>query len=296
MTHTRRLLPLCVLLALLAAVLSVNHTQAGATSAPASAPARTALLGAFGPEVTELQGKLVNKRAEDVHGMKFYLGTLNGREVVLAETGIGKVNAAMTTTLMIDRYHPSELIFSGIAGGVSDRVKPGDIVIGDKVGQHDFGFVSDDGMRIDELVSPTDGKAHPKLMPCDARLLALAVAAGTKATFSAIRTSQGERAPQVLTGTIATGDVFVASGKKKAELIKQLAADAVEMEGGAVVQVARQLKTPVLVVRSISDMADATAQLDIKQFFAIAAHNSASLVATLVESLALPAPATQPAP
>ncbi len=296
MTHTRRLLPLCVLLAMLAAGVSVNHTQAGATSSPASVPARTALLGAFGPEVKELQGKLINKRVEDVQGMKFFLGTLNGREVVLAETGIGKVNAAMTTTLMIDRYHPTEIIFSGIAGGVSDRVKPGDIVIGDKVGQHDFGFVSDDGMRIDELVSPTDGKAHPKLMPCDARLVALAVAAGTKAAFSAIRTSQGERTPQVLTGIIATGDVFVASDRKKAELTRQLGADAVEMEGGAVVQVARQLKTPVLVVRSISDMADASAQIDIKQFFEIAARNSATLVATVVESLAAPTAAAQPAP
>ena len=76
---------------------------------------------------------------------------------MLAETGIGKVNAAMTTTLVIEHYAPAEIIFSGIAGGLSDRVKPGDIVIGEKVGQHDFGLVSDAGMRVDELVSPTDG-------------------------------------------------------------------------------------------------------------------------------------------
>jgi adenosylhomocysteine nucleosidase len=228
--------------------------------------------------------------------MKFHLGTLHGRPVVLAETGIGKVNAAMTTTLIIDRYRPSEIIFSGIAGGVSARVKPGDIVIGEKLAQHDYGLVTDQGMTIDELTSPIDGKRHPKLMPCDPRLVALAQAAAGKVALTPVCTTQGVRTPQVLTGIIATGDVFVASPRKKDELIKQLQADAVEMEGGAVVQVARQLQTPVLVVRSISDLADASAQVDLAQFFQVAAHNSAALVAAVVESLASPTPATHPAP
>src|SRR5579859_6781049 len=94
-------------------VLTTHHSTAQTTDAPTDAPV-TAILGAYGEEITLLLAKVENKKERVIARLHFTEGTLNGRRVVVALTGIGKVNAAITTTLMIENFHPAELLFSGI--------------------------------------------------------------------------------------------------------------------------------------------------------------------------------------
>ena len=260
----------------------------GAPTAASTQPAAaevTAVLGAFGPEVAQIQRRMTDTQTQSLHGLRVVTGKIGRRSVVLAQTGIGKVNAAMTTSLVIERFSPSQIIFSGIAGGVSDRVRPGDIVIAEKIAQHDFGDVTDAGMKARPLEDPISGEKHPMFHFGDPRLIELARSSARTAKLTTVPTSIGQRPPEVMTGTVVTGDVFVASAAKKQQLIADFGADAVEMEGAAVAQVAAQLKVPCVVIRSISDMADKAAFVDIGKFLEVAAGNSASLVCEMVRQL-----------
>jgi len=250
-------------------------------------PPRTVILCAFDEEAAVLNQAMTQPQERIIAGLKITTGQLRGRNVALAQTGIGKVNAAMTTTAAIITLHPSEIVFSGIAGGISPDVHPGDIVIGTATAQHDVGHLESDGFRH----TPTDaylGGDNPLFFKADERLLQCAETAAGKLKLEGIPGKDGERAPKVSTGVIVTGDMFVASSAKKAELVKEFKADAVEMEGAAVAQVCHQMNVPCIVIRSISDNADENANTDLKQFYKIAAANSAKLIIELVDSLAKP--------
>ena len=140
------------------------------------------------------------------------------------------------------------------------------------------------------LTLPPSVKIWLRTQPVDMRkgfdgLLAIAQQAAKHIALDPITTAQSKRVPKVITGTIATGDVFVASPKKSTLLHKTFGADAVEMEGAAVAQVCWQWNVPCLVIRSISDSADHNAVYDARVFRRIAAHNSATLVAEIVARL-----------
>lgn len=251
-------------------------------------PSTTGILGAFGDEIAILEQTLADARPQTILGIRFVTGTLNGRNVVVASSGVGKVNAAMCATLLIDHFMPSEVIFSGIAGGINPDLHPGDIVIGEKTAHHDMGTLNPEGMHYRGMRSPVDSRPNPVFFDADPRLLQAAEAARKQLSLEKIQTSEGERAPAIIKGVIVTGDVFVASPSKKEELRKALNADAVEMEGAAVAQVCRELGVACLVIRSISDTADAKARQDAGFFFPIAAQNSSLFVRSIVEHLALP--------
>jgi len=246
----------------------------------------TAVLGAMPDEVHLLESRLQDKQVQEHLGMKFFSGTLVGRRVVVAYTGIGKVNAAMTTTLVLDHYQPAEVLFTGVAGGINTNLGPGDIVLGERVAQHDFGEVSDQNFQTQPTDNPRTGQHNPLFFAGADRLLAVAGAAAQSVSWEQLVTTQGARTPQVRRGVIVTGDVFVASPVKCAELRTKFKADAVEMEGGAVAQVCAQQGVPCLVIRSLSDRADATANLDFKKFFQAAAANSAHLTEAILRQLA----------
>ena len=204
---------------------------------------------------------------------------------MLAETGVGKVNAAVTTTLLIEHFRPEEVIFTGIAGGVDPKLNPGDIVIGVKTAHHDYVFVKPDG--VDTMPTRNHAGDHnPLFIPSDERLCRLAREAAEDLELDKILTHDGERRPEIVTGVIVTGDAFISSDAVKEELRYRLDADAVEMEGAAVAQVCRQNKIPFLVLRSLSDKADRNATEDIQKFYKTAAKNSACLVMKILELLA----------
>ena len=250
----------------------------------------TAILGAFEQEIILLEDELTDTLEQRIEGIRFVSGKLSGKRVVIAFTGIGKVNAAMTTTLLIEHFKPNKIIFTGIAGGVNPELQPGDIVIAEKTAHHDMGTIWPEGLFHKGVKNRLDGWENPVFFNADEQLLKLAERAAEKIEFGSIQIIAGDRAPKVIKGVVVTGDAFIASTAKCAELRKKLGADAVEMEGAAVAQLCYQRRIGYLVIRSISDKADEGAVLDKQTFYIMAAKNSAMLVAEIVGLLGMELP------
>ena len=243
----------------------------------------TAIVGAYGDEITYLLGKVENKKRSIVGGLPFTEGELDGRHVVVALTGIGKVNAAITTTLMIEHFHPTEVLFSGIAGGVDPALSPGDLVIGKKIAYHDYGTLGDSLLR-DPTRNPVTGQNNPLFFGSNDTLVEIAERVSRGLTLE--KPIEGRPAPHVVSGIIVTGDVFVSSQKATQRLWQQLDAEATDMESAAVAQTCWQRGIPFIVIRSLSDAADADAEKDIHRFYRVAAHNAALLVIAITDELA----------
>ncbi len=236
----------------------------------------TVILGAFDEEVRILQESLKDKKEQTIEGIRCMTGVLNGRQVAIAETGIGKVNAAMTTALLIRVFHPREILFTGIAGGLNPDLMPGDIVIAQSVAHHDFHTILNNQQPSLQTRNPLTKDLNPQFFPADSILFLDAQKAARTARFEKI--GKAQKPPQVVIGRVVTGDVFVSSSEKVKQLRQDFQADATEMEGAAVAQVCWQLKVPCLVIRSLSDKADENARGDMMTFYKTAAKNSASLV------------------
>lgn len=255
-------------------------------SEPSMVEGATAILGAFHAEVNLLRDILADRQERTIEGIRFSAGKLRGEDVVIAWTGVGKVNAAMTTTLLIEHFRPREIIFTGIAGGVDPNLGPGDIVIAHKTAHHDMGTLWPEGLFFRGVKNPLNNMRNPVFFDADEELVKLALRAGEKTGFRNIVTVDGPREPKVVTGIIVSGDAFVASEEKCKELRKRLRADAVEMEGAAVAQICHQRDIPHVVIRCLSDNADAGAIADSQTFYILAAENSSRLVSEMM-SLAL---------
>lgn len=228
------------------------------------------------PELAPVESELANTREEYIHGIRFVTGKRGGRNVVIAKTGCGKVNAAMVTVLLIDHFRPSEVIYTGVAGGINPHLRPGDVLIGTKTSQHDRGTIDEYGFK----------RFHIDELPADARLLRLAEAARKRVQLEKVELDEEEHSARIVQGVIVTGDAFIASSATRTELRKSLGADAVEMEGAAAAQVCARLGVPCLVVRSISDSADTTAWGDYRKYRDTAARNSAAVVLGILHELA----------
>ncbi|GAB3314055.1 5'-methylthioadenosine/S-adenosylhomocysteine nucleosidase [Larkinella ripae] len=243
----------------------------------------TALLGAFDEEVKLVQQSLRNPKRQTLNGIQFMTGQLNGRDVVVAETGIGKVNAAMTTAFVLAHFKPERVLFTGIAGGVNPNLQPGDIVIAQKTAHHDYSSTGFQQQKISQTRNAITKDLNPAYFPGDSGLLLLAQEAAKTVRFESLPTTS--RPPSVMVGTVVTGDQFISSEEKVAGLRAEFKADATEMEGAAVAQVCYQQQVPCLVIRSLSDKANASARQDIRTFYKIAARNSANLVLAIIERL-----------
>jgi adenosylhomocysteine nucleosidase len=237
-------------------------------------------------EITPIERRLEDSREVVVRGNVFRVGTLNGRKVVVGRSGIGKVNAAIVTTLMIGEFNPSAILFSGTAGAIDPDLHPGDVVIGSTMAQHDVGLQTSDGVRRRGMRNALTGELDPLLVPAPEALLAVARRSTQGLSLPPVRTPGGEeRMPRIVEGVIATGDVFVSDETLRQALRNALGAAAVEMEGAAVVQTCRQFGVSCLVVRSITDRADGTAQASYQQFITMASENAAALVAAIIARL-----------
>ena len=261
---------------LLTLIVQGNNVQASST---------VAILGAFDEEVRLLEGQLANSKTHSIEQLQFVTGLLNEQRVVIANTGIGKVNAAMTATLAIEHFQPNHIIFTGVAGGLNPDLHLGDIVIAQRTAQHDLGELASAEIENFGVRSPITGKRNPVFFPADPRLLQIAETVQSRVELSPFETPGGERHPRIVTGTVVTGDIFVAFDAKRTALHENLSADAVEMEGAAVAQICWQRNVPFLVIRSLSDNAGSDATEDFKKYYKIAARNSAALVTKIVDEL-----------
>jgi len=245
----------------------------------------TGVLGAFPPELVLLRSKMENRKDTIISRTLFSKGILSGKPIVLAQTGIGKVNAAITTTLMIEHFKPNEIVFSGIAGGIDTALNPGDIVIGTQVTYHDYGAIEDSGMVYTPTKNPYDMAENPISFNCDSALIQKAVLVSQNLKFEKVKRENGSFYPSITKGIVVTGDVFVASEIATKRLRNDLHAAVTEMEGAAIAQTCYQQKVPFLIIRSLSDNANKKASSDVKSFYQIAAENAAIMVIGVVGKL-----------
>ena len=248
--------------------------------------APTAIIGAFDSEVELIKTEMTEKKTVTLLQIPFITGKLKGKSTILCETGVGKVNAAITTTLLLYYFKPKEVIFTGIAGSLDPKILPADIVIGAKCAQHDHGdYWQKEGFVPEGPRNPRTGYNIPLYLKADPRLLKIAQKAATQIQFNKIKIRTGFRVPKVRLGTILTGDIFVAAKTKIKELRERFKGHAVEMEGAAVAQVCYLNKIPHIIIRSISDAGGTDVGKDFHQFYKTAAHNSAKLVIKMIDLL-----------
>jgi len=182
------------------------------------------------------------------------------------------------------------VIFTGVAGALGPELGPGDVVIGERLVQHDLVNHSALGSALRSVRNPLSGAPNPIALEPSPRLLALARQAASGIELEPVAVGEGSRSPRLVFGTIATGDSFVGSPLKKAQLREALGADAVEMEGAAVAQVCHQLGVPFLVVRGLSDRAGNGARDEARLHIDVAARNSARLALAVARLLVSPRP------
>ena len=189
----------------------------------------------------------------------------------------------MTTALMLDNFRPRRILFTGIAGGTNPDLQPGDIVIASRTIHHDYQSITFDPKPTNQTRDALSGQMNPAYLTADSLMLLRARTIARTVAFDPVPTAT--RPPTVVTGTVVTGDPFISSSQKVAQLRQDFGADATKMEGAAGAQVCYQLRVPHLVIRSLSDRADDNARRDMLSFYETAARNSAKLVLTIVEGL-----------
>jgi adenosylhomocysteine nucleosidase len=221
---------------------------------------------------------------KEIGGLGFWPGEIAGREAVFVESGAGKVNAGVATSLLLDRFGCLALLLCGVAGGLDPALGVGDIVIGTGHIQHDYGTQREGYfLTIQPGSRPSRGGTdwHPGYPESETLVERLRAAVdGVELDALPQEVGVGERRPSVHFGTILTGDSFINAEDQRQRLHKEFGAKAVEMEGGAVAQVARRWggDIPFVNVRCLSDLAGRSSHLDFRAFLPVAARY-ASLVA-----------------
>lgn len=222
-------------------------------------------------------------RVEEIAGLAFWPGEIAGREAMFVESGAGKVNAGVAASLLLDRFGCRALLLCGAAGGLDPALGVGDVVVGTRNTQHDFGLAREDGfLAIQPGSRPSLGQAWAPGYAVPEAVVARLRAALDGVTLDPLPAAvgAGERQPAIHFGPIVTGDCFVNAEPLRQRLQSTFAALAVEMEGGAVAQVAARWgdDVPVVNVRCLSDLAGSESHLDFRAFLQVAAR-AASRVA-----------------
>ena len=207
------------------------------------------IIAAMDEEIDSIRELMQSIVIKNIYGLELIEGKINEKDIILVKCGIGKVNAARTTQLLIDNFDMDYIINVGTAGGLSTHIEIGDVVIGEKLLQHDFdksaggnerGYISDLGLY----------------MFSDAKLI-------EKAKYSMENVNENFH---VHVGTIATGDIFVQDISVKNKIEEEFHADCVEMEGAAIAQVCTLDKIPFIVIRGISDKPNGNNGIDFKKY------------------------------
>ena len=225
------------------------------------------IIGAMQIEVEALSAMMTEKRLETISGIEFHLGKLCGRDVVIAKCGVGKVFAAICAQTMIVHYNANVIINTGVAGSLDSRIGIKDLAVSTACVEHDM-----DTSPIGDPVGLLSGINIIEI-PTDRELCDRALAAAASLKINAI------------SGIIATGDQFIGSPEKKKQIRDTFSAIACEMEGGAIAHVCYVNSVRCVVIRSISDNADGTAEIDFPSFARSAAEVSTAVTIELVNNI-----------
>lgn len=227
------------------------------------------IIGAMNEEVVQLKESMEIEETRCIGGYEFYKGKLNNKDIVLVECGIGKVNAAICSTLLIQEFNIDKVLFTGVAGGINPDINIGDIVISTDLVEHDFNATA---FGYDYGVIPRMANSKFK---SDEKLVGVAKKVAEE-KFGKER---------VWVGTILSGDEFVASLEKIKWLRETFNGECVEMEGASVAHVCQVLGKPFVIIRSISDKANHEANMNFDEFVKLAAQNSKLIIEGILEIL-----------
>ena len=219
------------------------------------------IIGAMDAEVAALKSKMNIESTETVSGIEFCRGTLCGKEVVVAKCGVGKVFAAICAQTMIIKFGATHLINTGVGGALDPKLALLDLVISDKVVQHDM-----DTSPLGDPVGLVSG-INRVYFEASTRLIDAAKATGVPC----------------VTGTVASGDQFIADGTVKATITERFGASICEMEGAAIGHVCFVNGVDFLIVRAVSDSANENSVMDFPQLVSRAAVISSTLVEKMLE-------------
>ncbi|GLW40231.1 5'-methylthioadenosine/S-adenosylhomocysteine nucleosidase [Pectobacterium carotovorum subsp. carotovorum] len=229
---------------------------------------KVGIIGAMEQEVTLLRDRIENRLTFQRAGCEIYTGHINGVDVALLKSGIGKVSAALGTTLLLEHSKPDVVINTGSAGGLAPTLNVGDIVVSDEVRYHDadvtaFGY------------EPGQMAGCPAAFLADEKLISLAQEAIAELQLNAVR------------GLVVSGDAFINGAEPLARIRTTFPkAIAVEMEATAIAHVCHQFAVPFVVVRAISDVADKESHLSFDEFLSVAAQQSTRMVEAILAKLA----------
>lgn len=229
---------------------------------------RIGIIGAMDEEVAELREIMNIDKETDLAGLTFYEGTLSEKNIVVVRCGIGKVNAAICTQVLIDKFDVTSVINVGVAGALHSDLDIADIVISSDAVYHDFDTTVF-GQRKGEIP-----RMENSFFEADEALIQLAKKAGE---------ALGEH--KIFVQRIVSGDQFVASGDVKKEIVEEFGAYCTEMEGAAIAHTCCLNKVPYVVIRAISDKADHSADMNFNEFVLKAAKNSSLMIQNMLKEM-----------
>lgn len=228
-----------------------------------------AIIGAMKSEVEQLTARMEAVQMVSQTGMDFYVGTLAGKEVVVVQCGVGKVNAALCTQILADRFNVSAIINTGIAGSLQAEINIGDVVLSEDAIYHDMD-VTVFGYAAGEV--PGIGRAS---FPADHHLIKVAEQSCREANPDI----------DVFVGRVVSGDQFIMSREKKDWLKANFGGFCTEMEGAAIAHGAWRNEIPFLIIRAISDKADDSAGMTMDEFEPLAIGHTVKLLMTMLSKL-----------
>lgn len=224
------------------------------------------IIGAMDREVAQLKSEMENPEITTVAGMEFYKGFIHGKEIVVVQSGIGKVNAGICVQILADRFQVSGIVNTGIAGSLNAQIDIGDVVLSTDAVQHDMDL-SAWGYAVGQIPH-----AGVFAFPADEKLRKIAKEYCLKVNPDT----------KVFEGRVVTGDQFISDKGKKQWLIDTFQGFCTEMEGGAIAQAAYMNHIPYLIIRVISDKADDSADTVSLDFESMACERSSRLTYALI--------------
>ncbi|GGK12122.1 5'-methylthioadenosine/S-adenosylhomocysteine nucleosidase [Caldalkalibacillus thermarum] len=219
------------------------------------------IMGAMKEEIELFLKAMADIQEKQRAEITFYQGRMHEKDVILCQSGVGKVNASVCTQILIDDYDVDYIIFTGVAGGVDPQLNIGDIVISTECQQHDID-ASPVGFKKGEIPF-----AETSVFKADPFLIRLAESYRPE-----------EDTVQIVKGKILSGDQFIADPEHVEQLYHMFNGSCVEMEGAAVAQVCHLNQVPFVIIRSLSDKADRKANINFAEFTKVAARRSYELV------------------
>ncbi len=227
------------------------------------------ILVAMEEELEEVKKEMKEINKKTIYELEFFVGKIQEKMCILVKCGVGKVNAARVTQILISSFSVNFVINIGAAGALNDNLKIGDIVIGKYLVQHDFditafghnkGYISNVG---DKIYS-------------DSNLLEY---------VQKIINNKKDKSFEIKFGIIASGDIFCTDVSMKQKIVKKFEADCVEMEGAAIAQVCYLDNIPFIVIRSISDTPNGNNAITFDEFVSLASRRCSDLLKELLKEL-----------